>query len=109
MRTIDVPVDDLDTQLDGLRIVQISDLHVGLTIRSGYVRRVRLANALSPDTHRRPADGSVARLAPHGHRSPSLSLPAAFFVPGNHEYYSGAKAWMAHSARSACACCSTNR
>lgn len=101
VRTIDVPVDDLDTQLDGLRIVQISDLHVGLTIRSGYVRRVvRLANALSPDIVALTGDlvdGSVARLAPHV--APLAELEPAgrvFFVPGNHEYYSGAKAWMAH-------------
>src|SRR5690349_990337 len=40
VRHVDIPVDGLAPDLDGLRIVQISDLHVGPTMRLAYVRRV---------------------------------------------------------------------
>jgi predicted MPP superfamily phosphohydrolase len=101
VRRIDIPIDGLDPDLEGLRIVQISDLHVGLAIRGRYVRRVvRMANAL--DGHILAltgdfVDGPVARLAPYLASLADLK-PAGriFFVPGNHEYYSGANPWMAH-------------
>ena len=99
LRQIDIPVEGLDPGLDGLRIVQITDLHVGPTIRGAYVRRVvRMANELAPDLYALTgdfADGSVARLAHH--LAPLAELrPAgrAYFVTGNHEYYSGAAPWI---------------
>lgn len=101
VREIEIPVEDLDPALEGMRIVQITDLHVGPTIRGAYVRRVvRKANALGADLFALTGDfvdGSVERLAPHV--APLADLrPAgrAFFVPGNHEYYSGAAPWLAH-------------
>ncbi|HXZ54764.1 MAG TPA: metallophosphoesterase [Burkholderiales bacterium] len=101
VRHVDIRVDGLDDKLDGLRIVQITDLHVGSTIRGGYVRRVvRMANDLAPDLVALTGDmvdGSVARLA--SHVAPLAELAPAgrvFFVPGNHEYYSGADPWLAH-------------
>ena len=50
VRRVDVPVDDLAPDLDGLRIVQISDLHVSPTTPPGYVQRVvDMTTALAPD------------------------------------------------------------
>src|SRR3954469_6996348 len=50
VREVDIPIDDLDPALEGVRIVQITDLHVGATIRAAYVRNVvRMANELEPD------------------------------------------------------------
>lgn len=47
---VEVPIPGLPRGLDGLRIVQISDLHVGSPVRRGFVERVvRQANALQPD------------------------------------------------------------
>jgi hypothetical protein len=101
LRHIEIAIEGLEPALEGLRIVQITDLHVGPTIRGAYVRRVvRMANELAPDLYALTgdfADGSVARLARHMAPLAEL-LPAsrAFFVPGNHEYYSGAAEWIAH-------------
>ena len=45
-------------------------------------------------------DGSVARLAPHTEPLGRLSSRfGTFFVTGNHEYYSGAHAWIAEMRR----------
>lgn len=98
---VDIPVEGLDADLQGLRIVQISDLHVGPTIGARYVRRVvRMANALAPDIVALTGDlidGSVARLASQVASLAALT-PAGrvFLVLGNHEYYAGAAAWIAH-------------
>jgi predicted MPP superfamily phosphohydrolase len=100
LRHVDVPVEGLAPDLDGFRIAQISDLHIGPTIRAPYVRRVvRMTRelgadliALTGDT----ADGSVGRLA--GHAAPLADLAEkrrAFLVLGNHEYYAGAGRWIA--------------
>jgi predicted MPP superfamily phosphohydrolase len=45
-----VPLQGLPSDLDGLRVVQVSDLHAGPFFRAASVRRVvRLANACHPD------------------------------------------------------------
>lgn len=101
VRRLDVPIAGLHPGLEGLRIVQISDLHVGPTLGAAYVRRVvRMANDLAPDLIALTGDivdGSVARLAPHVASLAGL-LPAGrlFLVLGNHEYYSGADPWIVH-------------
>lgn len=101
IRRVDIPVTGLDPALHGLRIVQITDLHVGPTIRAPYVRRVvRMANDLQADIVALTGDlvdGPVSRLAPHVAALSELK-PAerVFFVVGNHEYYSGAAQWIAH-------------
>ena len=101
VRHIDIPVEGLAPDLDGLRIVQISDLHVGPTMRRAYVQRVvEMTKELAPDLIALTGDivdGSVARLAPQV--APLEALTAgnrAFFVLGNHDYYSGAAPWTAH-------------
>lgn len=46
----EAPLPGLPADLDGLRVVQLSDLHVGFYSRAGLVRRgVSLANSLKPD------------------------------------------------------------
>ena len=101
VRRVDVPVADLAPDLHGLRIVQISDLHVGPTMRRAYVQRVvDMTRALTPDLIALTGDivdGSVSRLA--GQVAPLAALAEggrAFFVLGNHDYYSGAGPWAAH-------------
>ncbi|PLZ03791.1 serine/threonine protein phosphatase [Burkholderia sp. WAC0059] len=97
--TVDVPLSNLPAGLDGFTIVQISDIHVGPTIKRGYVDAiVRAVNQLEPDlvaVTGDVVDGSVARLADH--TLPLGGLRArhgAWLVTGNHEYYSGAHAWI---------------
>jgi len=95
---VDVPIAGLHADLEGLRIVQISDLHVGLTIRRRYVERVvEQALELKPDLVALTGDmvdGPVERLAPHV--ASLAKLPNAYFILGNHDCYSGATAWIEH-------------
>ena len=97
-------VPGLHPDLDGFRIVQISDLHVGRNIRRTYVERVvERARALAPDFVALTGDmvdGPVQRLAQD--IAPLAALAAdgrAFFVLGNHDCYSGAHDWIAHFRR----------
>src|SRR5256712_11769816 len=101
VRRVDIPVEGLAPDLDGLRIVQISDLHVGPTMRLAYVQRVvDMTKELAPDLIALTGDivdGPVPRLAPHVAPLGALaSGDRAFFVLGNHDYYSGAAPWTAH-------------
>lgn len=96
---IDVPLADLPPTLDGFSIVQLSDIHVGPTIKREYVQAiVDRVNALEADLVVLTGDlvdGSVAQL--HRHTAPLGRLKSrhgSYWVTGNHEYYSGAAAWM---------------
>jgi predicted MPP superfamily phosphohydrolase len=100
VRRIEIPIDGLDPALDGLTIVQISDLHVGPTIGRRYVARVvERALALAPDLYALTGDfvdGTVERLA--ADVAPLGALGAtgrAYFAMGNHDYYSGPRPWIA--------------
>ena len=104
VRHIDVPIAGLPARLHGFSIVQISDIHVGSTIKNGYVSRiVDAVNDLEADLIAVTGDlvdGSVQRLA--AHTAPLARLTArhgAYFVTGNHEYYSGANAWIVEIRR----------
>lgn len=85
--------------LKDFRIVQISDLHVGPTIKKAYIQAiVDRVNALQPDVVAITGDlvdGSVPELREHV--APLAQLRArhgVYFVTGNHEYYAGAHAWV---------------
>ena len=95
---IKIPVVDLPPALHGFSIAQISDVHVGPTIKRGFVEGVvRRVNELKVDLIAVTGDlvdGSVQQLS--SHTAPLAGLMArhgAFFVTGNHEYYSGERAW----------------
>ena len=97
--TVDLPIAGLPPALQGFRIVQISDIHVGPTIGQAYLERiVARVNALDADVVAITGDlvdGPVSRLGPL--LAPLQGLRArhgSFFVTGNHEYYSGAEAWV---------------
>jgi predicted MPP superfamily phosphohydrolase len=100
-RVNEVPVklERLPPALSGYSIAQITDLHVGPTIRQKEVRRVvELTNALRADAvviTGDLVDGSVPEL--RGATEELARLRArhgVYFVTGNHEYYSGAAAWL---------------
>ncbi|APZ42857.1 serine/threonine protein phosphatase [Acidihalobacter ferrooxydans] len=101
---VDVPLRGLPPALEGFTLVQISDIHVGPTIKRRYLDAiVDAVNALDADAIAVTGDvvdGRVEHLAPH--TAPLARLKArhgAFFVTGNHEYYSGEAAWSAEFAR----------
>jgi len=90
----------LPPALSGYTIAQVSDLHVGPTIREREVRRmVDQLNALKADAvviTGDLVDGSVAALGPIVAELGRIQArQGVYFVTGNHEYYSGAAEWMA--------------
>ncbi|GEJ55853.1 metallophosphoesterase [Anaeromyxobacter diazotrophicus] len=99
-----VPLERLPRALSGFTLAQISDLHVGPTIREKHVKRVvDMTNALRPDAvviTGDLVDGSVAELrAATEHLARLRARHGVYFVTGNHEYYSGARAWLAELRR----------
>lgn len=101
---VSVPLRYLPQDLQGFTIVQITDLHVGNTIRGSYVERiVQQVNALDADLIAITGDlvdGSVADLADHVAPLARLrSRHGTYFVTGNHDYYSGAREWIAYLRR----------
>jgi predicted MPP superfamily phosphohydrolase len=90
--------------LDGFRIVQISDLHIGPILDRRFAARlVERCNALRPDLIAITGDlvdGHVARVADEVEPFAGLqAVHGVFFVTGNHDYYSGADAWVARVER----------
>lgn len=101
---VDVPIARLPAALHGFTVAQITDVHVGPTIRRGYLQAiVARVNALGADMVAITGDlvdGKVSELAAHVAPLAQLrSRHGSFFVTGNHEYYSGAQAWMAELRR----------
>jgi hypothetical protein len=101
VRKVRVALARLPAAASGYRIVQMSDVHVGPTIGRSFVEAVvRETNALAPDMiviTGDLVDGTVEQL--RDLVAPLADLRAkdgVFFVTGNHEYYSGADAWIAH-------------
>ena len=96
---VDVPIRGLAPQWHGFSFAQISDIHVGPTIKQRYLRRiVNTVNALDVDVVAVTGDlvdGQVSELALHVAPLAELtSRHGTYFVTGNHEYYSGAHAWI---------------
>ena len=94
----------LPAALQGFTMVQLSDVHVGPTIRQAYLRRiVDRVNALGADLVAITGDlvdGKVGELGRHVVPLADLqSRHGTFFVTGNHEYYSGAHAWIVELRR----------
>ncbi len=95
----EIPIAGLPAALQGFTMVQISDIHVGPTIRARHVEAIVAAvNRLQPDLVAITGDlvdGSVAELESQVAPLERLrSQHGSFFVTGNHEYYSGAPAWI---------------
>jgi predicted MPP superfamily phosphohydrolase len=95
---VEVPVANLPAELHGFSIAQISDVHVGPTIKHEYVAAiVEAVNELEADVIAVTGDvvdGNVPQLAAHvAPLSRLRSRHGTYVVTGNHEYYSGAHAW----------------
>ena len=99
VKRVEVPIRGLPQALEGFTIAQLSDIHVGPTIRNSYIQRiVDAVNRLGADAIAITGDlvdGSVPELREH--IAPLAGLRArhgTFVVTGNHEYYAGAHAWI---------------
>lgn len=99
LKRVEVPIEGLDPALDGLRIVQISDLHLGPMSRIPQVIRVvALTNAQKPDLI--ALTGDIVDSEADGTRAKAALLKelqardGVFYITGNHEYYSGVQPWL---------------
>jgi predicted MPP superfamily phosphohydrolase len=96
---VNVPLAGLPGALEGFTIAQISDIHVGTTIKRTFVQAiVDRVNGLDADMVAITGDlvdGSVKELSYETAPLADLeSRHGTFVVTGNHEYYSGAHAWI---------------
>ncbi|MFF4573538.1 metallophosphoesterase [Streptomyces sp. NPDC001410] len=100
VKRVTVPLAKLPRAAHGFRIAVVSDIHLGPVLGRGFAQRVvDTVNATQPDLIAVVGDlvdGSVKDLGPAA--APLAQLTArhgAFFVTGNHEYFSGAEQWVA--------------
>lgn len=103
VRRLDVRLPRLGRDLDGLRLVLITDTHYGPIERSRWSRGVTdVINTLDPDIVAHTgdiADGEVSQRRTQA--APLADVRAAMarvYVTGNHEYFSGAQRWVEHMA-----------
>lgn len=98
---VEVKIPRLPPSLEGLTVVQLSDVHIGPVLGAPWLAPiVDKVNGLKPDLvviTGDLVDGSVRQLSEHV--APLGRLKARFgkyFVTGNHDFYSGADPWCAH-------------
>ncbi|HEY0139939.1 MAG TPA: metallophosphoesterase [Thermoanaerobaculia bacterium] len=97
---VKVPIDNLPEELDGYRIVQWSDVHVGPTIQRRFVQSlVDRTNTLNADAMVITGDFADSDFAEFGdHIEPLRDLrtrDGIYYVTGNHEYYWKPADWIA--------------
>jgi len=111
VESFSIAIPGLPEALDGLRITQVSDIHIG-----PFVQAAELADIVARVNETRPdlvaitgdlVDGSVERI---GHQLAPLeklrSTHGTYFCTGNHEYYSGVDAWREEVTRRGVRCLS---
>ncbi|WP_351229384.1 metallophosphoesterase [Streptomyces sp. NPDC002133] len=101
VKRVTVPLAKLARGAHGYRIAVVSDIHLGPVLGRAHAQRiVDTINGTQPDLVAVVGDlvdGSVADLGRAA--EPLAQLRArhgSFFVTGNHEYFSGADAWVDH-------------
>ncbi|MCD0451683.1 metallophosphoesterase [Actinocorallia sp. API 0066] len=101
VQRVRVPLAKLPRSAHGFRIAVVSDVHLGPILGRGFAEKVvATVNGTRPDLIAVVGDlvdGTVAELASAA--APLAGLRArhgAFFVTGNHEYFSGADEWTGH-------------
>ncbi len=100
LEPVTIRLDTWPRELDGFRIVQISDLHIGPVLGRAFTERVvAQVNNARPDLiviTGDLADGDPARLADQVAPLEQLDAPhGVYFVTGNHDYYSDDVRWCA--------------
>ncbi len=100
VKRVEIVLADWPRSLEGFRIAQISDIHIGPILGRRFAERlVADVNALGADLIAVTGDlvdGGVVEVG--GEVEPFGALRAkhgVFFVPGNHDFYSGLDGWLA--------------
>lgn len=101
---VQLPLAKLPRAMDGTRLAVVSDIHLGpLTGTRHASRIVELINSVNADIVcivGDLVDGSVAELGRFAAPLAGIeSRRGAYFVTGNHEYYSGYQEWVTEVAR----------
>ncbi|MDQ7907079.1 metallophosphoesterase [Phytohabitans sp. ZYX-F-186] len=101
---VTIPLARLPRTMDGLRIALVSDIHLGpLRGRAHTERIVQMINDMDADVVAVVGDlvdGSVEELGVAAAPLERLrSRRGAYFVTGNHEYFSGYQQWVDEVAR----------
>jgi len=96
---IDIPIKNLPDPFRGFSILQISDLHISMTLKKTYVQSV-----VDQTVRQRfdmivftgdMADGPEKNMGKEASPLSSLTAPfGKYFVTGNHDYYSGVHPWL---------------
>ncbi|MGW0031446.1 metallophosphoesterase [Streptomyces sp. NPDC003314] len=101
VKRVTVPLAKIPRAAHGYRIAVVSDVHLGPILGRAHTQRiVDAVNSTRPDLIAIVGDlvdGTVEDLGPAA--EPLARLRArhgSFFVTGNHEYFSGADAWVDH-------------
>ena len=94
VRRVDAEVPGLPAEFDGLRIVQLSDLHIGPHTNRRFLERVvNAARSLQPDIIAVTGDlidDRAEDVAVYARALGSLDAPlGVFMIPGNHDVYAG--------------------
>ena len=100
----EVYISSLPDEFENFTIAQISDLHVGPTIKINYVEDVlEKIGHVNPDVIAVTGDlvdGSVKHLSKDLQPfKDMIARHGTFFVTGNHEYYSGVDSWLDETDR----------
>ncbi|MFO7957950.1 MAG: metallophosphoesterase [Candidatus Brocadiia bacterium] len=93
-RRVEVPTARLPANVDRLRVVQITDVHLGLSVGNWRLRKIaRLVKRAEPDlivSTGDLVDAQMAGLEEAGRMLAELEAPRGkFAIAGNHEYYAG--------------------
>ncbi|MFE2106264.1 metallophosphoesterase [Kitasatospora sp. NPDC059463] len=99
LKQVTVPLAKLPVRAHGYRIAVVSDIHLGPVLGRAHTQRiVDTINAARPDLITVVGDlvdGSVPELGRDAEPLAQLrARDGAYFVTGNHEYFSGAAPWV---------------
>ncbi|MFF7455534.1 metallophosphoesterase [Kitasatospora sp. NPDC008115] len=99
LKQVTVPLAKLPARAHGYRIAVVSDIHLGPILGRAHTQRiVDTINGAKPDLITIVGDlvdGSVPELGRDAEPLAQLrARDGAFFVTGNHEYFSGAEPWV---------------
>ena len=96
---VKVSVKNLPSEFEGFKILQMSDIHVGQTIKRDFISTlVKQTNSIRPDMLVLTGDlvdGTTHQLSDELMELKNLNLPyGKIMIPGNHEYYWGLEQWI---------------
>lgn len=99
VKKVQVPLPGLPEEFHGTTILQMTDIHVGQTIKSDFVETlVQMSNELKPDMVVLTGDlidGHAENLAHELESFRNIQAPLGrFMIAGNHEYYWGIDHWV---------------